>query len=153
MDVNLQANGGFSPARTAPEPNLQAAQVAATAPPVREREVARPTPQVQATPQVAAPVTASRPESVSSEGVESPILREEDVSDYMIERAFSDANRALAGGQFRLSYGLHEGSNRVHIAIYDSNTNELIREIPSESRLDTYARITEFTGLLFDSSS
>jgi len=83
----------------------------------------------------------------------SATLSEDDISDFMIDRAFSDANRALAGGSFRLSYGIHEASNRITVAVYDSHTNELIREVPSESRLDLYARITEFTGLLFDSSS
>ena len=81
------------------------------------------------------------------------ILREEDISDYMLESAFSNANRALAGGSFSLSYVLHEATNMVAVSVLDSETGEVIREIPPESRLDLYARIAEFTGLLFDQSS
>jgi len=81
------------------------------------------------------------------------ILREEDISDYMLENAFASANRALSGGSFSLSYVLHEATNMVAVSVLDSETGEVIREIPPESRLDLYARIAEFTGLLFDQSS
>ena len=97
------------------------------------------------------PVNAPNRQSSSVET--SNTMREEDISDYMIERAFTDANRALDGGAFGLSYSIHEATNRVSVTVYNSQTGEAIREIPSESRLDIYARIAEFTGLLFDSSS
>ena len=77
-------------------------------------------------------------------------LREENVTEAMLERAFEDANRALAGGSFSLSYSIHEGSNRIHVTVRDAQSQEVLREIPAESRLDIYARITEFVGLLFD---
>ena len=80
-------------------------------------------------------------------------LKEEDISDYMLDEAFASANKVLAGGDFRLSYGVHEATNRIIVAVYDTNTDEIIREIPPESRLDIYARITEFVGLMFDQSS
>ncbi|MCL2576343.1 MAG: flagellar protein FlaG [Defluviitaleaceae bacterium] len=80
-------------------------------------------------------------------------LREEDISDYMLENAFNNANRALNGGAFRLQYVLHEATNMVAVSVLDSVTGDVIREIPPESRLDLYARIAEFTGLLFDQSS
>jgi flagellar protein FlaG len=80
-------------------------------------------------------------------------IREEEITDNMLREAFSDANRALAGGQFRLSYGVHEGTGRITVAVLNPDSDEVIREVPSESRLDLYARITEFTGLLFDRES
>ena len=80
-------------------------------------------------------------------------LREEDITDSMLDSAFEGANRALSGGSFRLSHQLHEDSGRVIVRVQDSITNEVIREVPPESRLDMYVRITEFIGLLFDQGS
>jgi len=103
--------------------------------------------------------TAATPATATQEGIGHypertiSILREEDISDFMLENAFSGANRALAGGSFSLSYVLHEATNMVAVSVLDSETGEVIREIPPESRLDLYARIAEFTGLLFDQSS
>ncbi|MDR2167872.1 MAG: flagellar protein FlaG [Clostridiales bacterium] len=156
MDVNLQSNGMIVPARPAPELSAATSQTVNQVP-VREREV-RDAP--QQTTQAPPPQTPTANAAVQRQGQEeiptmpqTTTLREEDVSDQMLERAFTDANRALAGGSFRLSYGVHQGTNRVTVAVYDANTDELIRELPPESRLDLYARITEFTGLLFDQSS
>ncbi|MCL2855538.1 MAG: flagellar protein FlaG [Defluviitaleaceae bacterium] len=81
------------------------------------------------------------------------LLREEEISDQMLERAFADANKAIPNNSFSLSYGVHEATNRITVGIYSSDTGELIRELPPESRLDTYARISEFVGLLFDGNA
>lgn len=78
------------------------------------------------------------------------LLREENITDTMLDRAFEDANKALAGSSFSLSYKVHEGSSRIMVIVRERQTNEILREIPSEDRLDIYARITEFVGLLFD---
>jgi flagellar protein FlaG len=147
MDVTLQTNAthgvtsrpSAADVSVAVSPQVNAA-TASQPERVGQRNVVKENPQNQAADERYAPAAAT-------------ILSEEDISDFMIDRAFSDANRALSGGAFRLSYGVHEASNRITVAVYDSHTNELIREVPSESRLDLYARITEFTGLLFDSSS
>ena len=146
MDVNVV--NGYAPPRAVSEPNLQPAPAPSPvqqAPVQTQVEVTAPAP----TPRIA----QSEPVALQGDQEAPPALREEDVNNDMIERAFADANRALAGGNFRLSYGIHEATNRVTVAVYDTQTNELIRELPPEARLDLYARITEFTGLLFDQSS
>jgi uncharacterized FlaG/YvyC family protein len=78
------------------------------------------------------------------------VLRDNDISDSMIHRAAEGANRALAysSSEFRLSYSVHEDTNRVTVRVYDADTQEVIREIPPESKLDTLARILEVAGLL-----
>lgn len=81
------------------------------------------------------------------------VQRDEDVTESMLDKAFEDANRILQGGVFSLSYSIHEDTGRVMVRVNDVETGEVIREIPPESRLDIYARITEFTGLLFDQGS
>ena len=131
MDVNLQRNPAVATATPAPAPPPAAAETHAP----REVAVAEPTPR----PEVQE--DAARPYRVT--------LREEDITEQMLNSAFDNANRALAGGAYRLSYRVHEATNRVMVNVYNSE-NEIIREIPPESRLETFARIAEFTGLLFD---
>ncbi|MCL2620628.1 MAG: flagellar protein FlaG [Defluviitaleaceae bacterium] len=80
-------------------------------------------------------------------------IREEDVNDQMLDNAIAEANKAIPNNAFSLSYGVHEPTNRITVSIYSPDTGELIRELPPESRLDTYARISEFVGLLFDKNA
>jgi len=78
------------------------------------------------------------------------IHQEDDITENLLNRAFKDANQALQGGSFSLSYSVHEATGRVMVQVHDADSGEVVRELPPESRLDIYARITEFTGLLFD---
>jgi flagellar protein FlaG len=73
-----------------------------------------------------------------------------DISDSAITRYVGTINQMLEPAFFRLDFGVHEDTNLVMVQVVDSNTNEVIREIPPESRLDAMARIQEFVGLLFD---
>jgi flagellar protein FlaG len=90
---------------------------------------------------------------VATESSPRVFLREEDITDAMLDNAFSGAARALEGSSYRLSYSVHEDTGRILVQVHDTHTNEVVREIPPESRLDIYARITEFVGLLFDQGS
>jgi uncharacterized FlaG/YvyC family protein len=114
-------------------------------------------PAAVATPVVNRPIE-TRPPNIDGYTAQTPppietIRRgnESDITNDILDRAVAKLNSAL-GGAYRLSYGVHEATNRVTVAVYNSE-DEIIREIPSEARLDLYARITEFTGLLFDQIS
>jgi flagellar protein FlaG len=76
-----------------------------------------------------------------------------EVTDVMINRAIADANRALEPTNFRLSYGVHEATNVITVKVYDAESEEVIRELPPESRLDVLARIMELSGLMLDDRS
>ena len=75
---------------------------------------------------------------------------ESEVSDAAIARAVSEANKALEMSNFRLSYGVHEATNVIMVRVYDFKTEEVIRELPPESRLDALAKIKELSGLVLD---
>jgi flagellar protein FlaG len=81
------------------------------------------------------------------------MLNENDITESLIGRAIKEANQVLAPSNFRLSYAVHSDTNKVMVRVYDSDTQEVIREIPPESRLDSMARILEFAGLIFDRRS
>lgn len=47
-------------------------------------------------------------------------------------------------------FGYHEATNRITIKIKDKNTNEIIREIPSEKALEMLEKAWEIAGILVD---
>ena len=75
---------------------------------------------------------------------------EQDISNKTLEKFISDANRALAPSFFRLNANVHEPTNTIMVRVVNVQTNEIVREIPPESRLDVIAKMLEFAGLLFE---
>ena len=50
----------------------------------------------------------------------------------------------------QLSFEYHDETNRISITVKDSDTDEIIREIPPEKALDMLAKAWEMAGLLVD---
>ena len=76
-----------------------------------------------------------------------------DVTDSIMSKYLDSVNGALAPSFFRLNVGVHEPTNRITVQVIDTKTNEILREIPPEGRLDILAKMQEFVGLLFDGQS
>lgn len=76
--------------------------------------------------------------------------RENEVSKNLIAKAIEKANVRLAGSFRQLQFSIHEKTNRVMIKVVNSETHEVIREIPPESTLDTFAKVLELAGLMVD---
>jgi flagellar protein FlaG len=76
-----------------------------------------------------------------------------EISETTISRVIYEANQALSPTNFRLTYNIHESTNNVMVTVIDRDTNEVLREIPPESRLDIVARMLEFAGILFDEAT
>lgn len=83
-------------------------------------------------------------QSLAQQGSQHPISRDE------IECAVHELNRMIEHVNQRLSFKIHEGSERMIVYVIDNRTNEVVREMPPEKFLDTIAKIREFVGLLFD---
>ncbi|KGX93956.1 flagellar protein FlaG [Pontibacillus halophilus JSM 076056 = DSM 19796] len=49
-----------------------------------------------------------------------------------------------------VQYRMHEKLNEFYISIVDSNTDEVLREVPPKKLLDVYAGMIEAMGLLID---
>ena len=75
---------------------------------------------------------------------------ESEVTESVISRYVDSVNQALYPSFFRLNVGVHEPTNRITVQVIDTNTDEVVREVPPESRLDVIAKMQEFVGLLFD---
>ena len=50
----------------------------------------------------------------------------------------------------KLEISIHDKTREVMVKVIDTNTDEIIREIPQEKVLDNIANIKEMLGLLLD---
>lgn len=74
------------------------------------------------------------------------ISRYEDNPDKLMEqlnKVFSSLNREF-------KYEIHQKTNRIMISVKDTETGDIIKQIPSEESLDFFAKTLEMAGLLVD---
>lgn len=67
-----------------------------------------------------------------------------------LEEQTEEANRALKHVNAQLTFKLHEGTGRTLIQLIESDTREVIREIPPEKMLDMIAGIWKWSGITVD---
>lgn len=68
-----------------------------------------------------------------------------------VEKAVNSANRILGDERdVQYKFQVHEGTNRIMVKLIDRETEEVIKEIPSEKILDLIANIWERLGILVD---
>lgn len=75
---------------------------------------------------------------------------EENVDIEKIEQAVSKVNEHLLGVNAHFQYRIHEGTERIMIKLVDTETNNVIKEIPPEKMLDVVAEIWKRVGLIID---
>ena len=71
-------------------------------------------------------------------------------TDISIKKTVDDANRHLKIRTTKLEFTYYEDINRVAVKIIDGDTQEVIREIPTEKALEMIRSIKECTGLAID---
>ena len=67
-----------------------------------------------------------------------------------LQRAVTGLNRSLSLHQRHMSVATHEATRRTMVTVYNTDTREVIREIPPERVLDAHASLLEMAGLLMD---
>ena len=72
------------------------------------------------------------------------------VSEQVVMDALEKVNRSLAGSSRRFDISIHEKTNEIMVKVIDSETDKVIREIPSEKILDMVAKLWELAGLIVD---
>lgn len=82
------------------------------------------------------------------------VQTDQEVAPDKIKAAVDDLNKTVKQASpmhhTQLSFKYHEDTNRISITITDSDTDEVIREIPPEKTLDMLAKAWEMAGLLVD---
>ena len=77
-------------------------------------------------------------------------LNDHDVSAKEIIDAIEKANKAIVGGQTQLEFSIHEGTKEIMVKVINTDTKEVVREIPSEKILDMVAKMWELAGIMVD---
>jgi len=72
------------------------------------------------------------------------------LSEGFLRKAVEKANKIMAIRNRYLEFRIHEKTNEIIVKVVDRETNEVIREIPSEKILDMFASMLELAGLLVD---
>ena len=67
-----------------------------------------------------------------------------------IKSAVDTINKQIAMRHTNCSFKYHDDTNRISITVKDSDTDEVIREIPAEKALDMLAKAWELAGLMVD---
>ncbi len=72
------------------------------------------------------------------------------LSEKQVQDAVDSTNRELARMETNLRFSIHKKTKQIMVKIIDTNTEEVIREIPPEKILDMVASMMERAGLFMD---
>lgn len=74
----------------------------------------------------------------------------QDVSPEKVKQAIEEINKKIRPTRTQCEFKFHDKTNRICITVKDSETQEVIKEIPPEKMLDMVAKTLELAGLLVD---
>ncbi|MCI8507060.1 MAG: flagellar protein FlaG [Lachnospiraceae bacterium] len=74
----------------------------------------------------------------------------QDVSPERVKQAIEEINKKIRPTRTQCEFKFHDKTNRICITVKDSETQEVIKEIPPEKMLDMVAKTLELAGLLVD---
>lgn len=67
-----------------------------------------------------------------------------------IIKAIEETNKNLEPTGRKLEYSIHERTNRILVKVINTQTEEVIKEIPDEKLMDMMADFCEASGILVD---
>jgi flagellar protein FlaG len=70
-----------------------------------------------------------------------------------LQAIVSDLNQVMGMTNTKLSFSVDRASNKMIIRVVDSETQELIRQIPSEDAVNVAQHINGLMGILYDASA
>lgn len=76
--------------------------------------------------------------------------KEMPVAEKVVIDAIEKANKAIVGSNRRLEFSIHEKTKQIMVKVIDSESNEVVREIPPEKTLDMIAKMWEMAGFMVD---
>lgn len=98
-----------------------------------------------------------RPEVSSGEPVVKPISetgkvaeKGQDLNKEQLEHVVDTLNDFIKPVRTNLKFELHERLERYYVSVIDSETDEVIKEIPPKQLLDMYAEMAALMGILVD---
>jgi flagellar protein FlaG len=79
------------------------------------------------------------------QGEKKPLLDED-----VLQKAVEEANKAVEDYDRRFEFSIHEKTKSIMVKVINTQTNEIIREIPPEKILDMIAKLWEMAGIIVD---
>lgn len=76
--------------------------------------------------------------------------KEHHITEKSVIDAIEKANKLIIGTRTEMEFSIHEKTKEIMVKVIDSDTKEVIREIPREKILDMVAKIWEMAGILVD---
>ena len=67
-----------------------------------------------------------------------------------IQNAITSANKRAHFGHTNAQFSYHENTHSISVKIMDAETNEVIKEIPSEETLEMISKMWELAGIMVD---
>lgn len=77
-------------------------------------------------------------------------IEKEQITKEMVKSKVEGINEFLEPTKTAVKFQLHEELNEYYVQIIDSNTDEVLKEIPNKKFLDIYASMTELMGIIVD---
>jgi flagellar protein FlaG len=74
----------------------------------------------------------------------------QDISMEAVQKAAEKVNKVLVGTPMKFEYTTHKSSSVIAIKMVNSETNEVIRQIPSEQFFDLVDKLPEISGAILD---
>lgn len=72
------------------------------------------------------------------------------ISEKVVIDAIEKANNAISGANRRFEFSIHKETKEIMVKVINSDTNEVIREIPPEKILDMVATMWKMAGIFVD---
>ena len=74
----------------------------------------------------------------------------EDLSSDKVKKMTESLNEFLETTNTKLRYEFHEKLEKYYVTLVDSETEQVVREIPNKKLMDMYASMLDFIGVLID---
>lgn len=96
--------------------------------------------------------TSSHADVTNEQDLRTAQLRGEEISisEEQLIRAIDRAIKSIQGPETRLDFSVHEQTKRIMVKVINSQSGEIIREIPQEKHLDLLAKLWQMAGILVD---
>ena len=72
------------------------------------------------------------------------------IQEKLIIQAIEQANKKVLGPNKEFEFAIHEKTKQIMVKVIDSETKEILREIPAEKVLDAVANMCELAGIFVD---
>ncbi|GAA3351005.1 flagellar protein FlaG [Lysinibacillus fusiformis] len=96
-------------------------------------------------------MTTSKSQLITqSQGEKIPVAESQEVSKEKLQNAIDTVNEFLQINHNASKFVLHDGLDRYFVQVVDTQTEEVVKEIPPKKLLDAYYEMQKLLGMIVD---